>query len=148
MPPSPTTADLDAPVARRRLDRRILHANLVSGYLLLLPLLVPGAWVLALIGAAYVAVASVILAAVHGRAHLTRTRELAAWSAPWVLAVVLWTALLTGIEADTGGLSPGVIGAALVVATPAYLVWQAAALAVRQFLAALTPSGPSPVQLR
>ena len=65
-------AELEALVAPRVLDRRVLRADLISGGLLLLPLLVPGAWVLALIGSVYVAVASVILAAAHGRARLTR----------------------------------------------------------------------------
>src|SRR5690606_24265726 len=91
-------------------------------------------WPLAVLGAAYVAAASVFLAAVYARRALTRRQEAAAWVAPWLAAVALWTWVLAGVE---GGTSSWLLAVwfGLVVATPCYLAWQALALAVRQLMA-------------
>ena len=119
---------------RTRFDRPVLVGNLVSGALWLLLLAVLGSWPLALIGAAYVAVASVFLARVYGGERLSRKQEALAWATPWLGAVVLWTLVIASIEdgvASSGWLNlwPG-----LVLGTLCYLAWQLSALAVRQFL--------------
>lgn len=119
--------------ASGRLDGPVLVSNLVSGAFLLLVLAFLS-WPLAVVGAAYVAAASVFLAAVYARTALSRRLEAAAWVAPWLAAVALWTWVAAGIE---GGTSTWLLTAwfGLVIATPCYLGWQAVALAVRQLLA-------------
>lgn len=123
---------------RHQLDRTVLIGNLVSGTVLLVPtpVVLPGAWVLMLIGAAYVAPASYFLAYVCARPGLTRTQEGLAWVLPWVAAVAVWTVLFAQIDLGSDGTAAWPISAwgGLIVATPCYLVWQAAALATRQFL--------------
>jgi hypothetical protein len=116
-----------------RLDGPVLVSNLVSGALLLVVLAFL-AWPLAVVGAAYVAAASVFLAAVYTRKALTRRQEATAWAAPWLAAVALWTWVGAGIE---GGASSSFLTLwfGLVFATPSYLGWQALALAARQLLA-------------
>ena len=120
---------------RARFDRRVLVSNLVAGALCLSPLVFVS-WPLFLIGAGYVVVGSLFLSAVYARGTLSRGQEAAAWAAPWLLAVVLWTVLLAAMEFELSLLHVlAALGASLVIATPAYVVWQAVALAVRQFLA-------------
>jgi O-antigen/teichoic acid export membrane protein len=116
-----------------RLHGPALVSNLVSGAFLLVVLAFLS-WPLAVVGAAYVAAASVFLAAVYARTALTRRQEAAAWVAPWLAAIALWTCVGAGIE---GGTSTWLLTAwfGLVIATPCYLGWQAVALAVRQLLA-------------
>lgn len=124
-----------------RIDDRVLVGGLVAGGLWLVPLLFL-TWPTAVIGGAYVVVASVLLAAAYGREHLTRRQELVAWVAPWVALVALWGAVL----ALAGGEDPEAQGStvggvlwlgliATVLATVSYLLWQGTALAVRQVLA-------------
>ncbi|MBC9733855.1 hypothetical protein [Nocardioides marmotae] len=116
-----------------RLDGPVLVGNLVAGacWLVVLSFL---SWPLALLGAVYVAGASVFLAAVYARPALTRRQEATAWVVPWLAAVALWTWVAAGIE---GGTSAWLLNAwfGLVIATPCYLAWQLLALAVRQLLA-------------
>lgn len=112
------------------LDSPVLVSNLVAGAFLLVVFAFLS-WPLAVLGAAYVAAASAFLAAVYARPALTRRQEAAAWIAPWLAAVALWTWVLAGVE---GGTSTWLLTAwfGLVVATPCFLGWQALALAVRQ----------------
>ncbi|WP_156393768.1 hypothetical protein [Nocardioides sp. Root140] len=118
---------------RRRLDRPVLVANLVSGALWLLLVAALGAWVLALIGAVYVAAASVFLAAVYGRESLTVRQEAQAWATPWLAAVALWTWVAASLE---GGDSSWALNLwfGVVVASGCYLAWQLLALAARQLM--------------
>ncbi len=91
-----------------------------------------GSWLLTLLGAVYVAAASVFLAAVYARRPLSWTQEGLAWIARWVAAVALWAVLLTPNGYDDMSV-PWLWGLwfGLVVATPSYVLWQLTALAVR-----------------
>ncbi|QIX28274.1 hypothetical protein ncot_18015 [Nocardioides sp. JQ2195] len=115
-----------------RVDGPVLVSNLVAGacFLVVLALL---SWPLAVLGAVYVAAASVCLAAVYARPALTRRQEAAAWVVPWLVAVALW-AWVGGAGTD-GGTWLLNVWFGFVIATPCYLVWQTSALAVRQLLA-------------
>ena len=115
------------------IDGAILVSNLVAGAILL-AVLAFLSWTLAVIGAAYVAAASVFLAAIYMRPALARWQEVAAWLAPWLAAAALWTVVLAGGD---GGRStwPVTAWVGLVVATPCYVAWQVLALAVRQLSA-------------
>jgi hypothetical protein len=117
-----------------RLDRPVLVGNLVAGALWLLLVAASGAWALSLAGAAYVAAASVFLAAVYGHDSLTARREGMAWVTPWLVAVALWTWVGAGIE---GGTSSWLLTLwfGLLIGTGCYLAWQLLALAVRQLMA-------------
>lgn len=115
-----------------RLDGPVLVSNLVAGGFLL-GVLAVSSWPLALMGATYVAAASVFLAAVYARPALRRSQEAAAWVALWVAAIALWTGVLVGIAGPATWFLNARI--ALVIATPSYVGWQALALAVRQLLA-------------
>jgi hypothetical protein len=131
------------------LDRPVLVGNLVSGGALLTVGLALVGPVLVLIGATYVVAASVFLAAVYARSILTRGQELVAWVVPWLAAVALWAGVLS-LPDDLGPGSPGLmVWLGLVIATPCYLVWQMAALAVRQSMSARAladgPGRPSEV---
>lgn len=131
---------------RVRLDRPVLVGNLVSGALCLSPLAVLS-WPLLAVGAVYVVAGSLFLAAVYGRKALTRRQEGLAWITPWLAAVGLWLWILMSIElgtpyADLATMYRDGFFAALLVATPLYLVWQLLALAARQCIA--WQSGRSP----
>jgi len=76
----------------------VLLGNLASGALWLLLLVAVGAWVLPLVGAAYVAVAGVFLAALYGRGSLTVQQEVLGWVTPWLVAVTLWIWVGAGID--------------------------------------------------
>ena len=133
---------------RARLDRSVLVSNIVSGALWLLPLAVPwsdlGSWVLFGMGAVYVAVGSVFLAAVYAREVLTMGQEALAWTAPWLVAVALWTALLAAIDFENSVSSWLLtLFAGLCIGTPCYLAWQIVALAVRQLMDWLSGTAPS-----
>lgn len=129
--PSPTSTVTSRP----RLDRPVLVGNLISGGALLFVAAFVGSWPLALIGAVYVVVASMFLAAAYSRDTLTRKQEALAWVLPWLVAVALWVGLLAVID-DGGTAGWGLsLWGAVVIATPCYLVWQLSALAVRQFRA-------------
>lgn len=118
-----------------RLDRPVLMSSLVSGALWLVALAVLTSWALALTGAAYVLVASLVLAAAYGRPALARGHEIAAWAAPWLAAVALWTVIAASPEGGIGraDLLPSV-WFGLVIGTGSYLAWQVSALAVRQVM--------------
>jgi hypothetical protein len=88
--------------SQARLARRVLVANIVSGTLWLVPLAF-SSWPLSLIGAVYVAVASVFLAAVYARGALTRRKEAMAWAAPWLAAVLLWAWVGAGVDGGEPG---------------------------------------------
>ena len=127
------TLGTDTQPARARLDRPVLVANIVSGglWLVLLAFVSPP---LTLVGAAYVAIGSVFLAAVYAREALSRRQEALAWAVPWFVAVALWTWIGAAIEGGASGLLLA-LWFGLVIATPCcYLAWQLA-LAVRQLLA-------------
>lgn len=138
---------------RRRLDRTVLIGNLISGAVLLAPtpVLLSGAWVLMLIGAAYVAAASYFLAYVYARPELTWTQEGLAWVLSWVAAVAVWTVLFAQVDLGSDGTAAWPISAwaGLGVATPCYLVWQAASLAARELLKwNALPATPQPAPPR
>ncbi|WP_182526830.1 hypothetical protein [Nocardioides dongkuii] len=102
-----------------------------------------GAWPLALIGAGYVAAASLFLAAVHARAAPTVRHEALAWAVPWLGAVVVWAAIIGAVQLENTAshyLSSTAVG--LVLGTLSFLGWQLLALAGRQFLAWRAP-GPA-----
>jgi hypothetical protein len=130
-------------VRRIELDDHVLVGNLVAGNLFLVPLLFL-APLPAVIGGAYVAVASVVLAAAYGRATLTRRQEALSWLVTWAGAVAAWVAflaILTAGEGEDPEATGSWIGAAawmglvcLVIGTVCFLVWQATALAVRRVL--------------
>jgi len=112
-----------------RLDRPILVSSVVTGALwLLVPVVLLGAWVLALFGLGYVVVASLFLAAAYSRPMASLRREAVVWLVPWVLAVAVWFAVLSPID------GPGLVtlGLAALVATPAYVVWQLSAGILRE----------------
>jgi hypothetical protein len=121
----------------------VLVSNIVSGTLWLLPLAF-ASWPLSLIGAAYVAVGSVFLAAAYARDAFTRRQEVLAWAAPWSVAVTMWTLLLTGTD-DENSVSAWSLSLfiGLCLGTLSYLAWQILALAVRQVLAWRSRSAPS-----
>jgi hypothetical protein len=125
--------DVRASVSRRGvLDRPVLVCNLVSGALWLLVLVAVGLWPLAVVGAAYVLVASLFLAAVHARGPLTPGQVAVAWATPWLAAVAVWT----WIGASVGGGTSGRVldlWFGLLIGTPCYLAWQLGALAVRRW---------------
>jgi hypothetical protein len=113
----------------------VLVGNLISGALWLLVLAAVGAWVLCLVGAAYVVVASVFLAAVYGRpASLTPRQEMLAWLAPWLAAVALWAWVGAGVEGGTSSW-PLTMRFAVLIGTGCYVAWQLVALPVRQLMA-------------
>ena len=119
----------------RRVAGPVLVSNLVAGALLLLVLVLAILrWPLAVVGAAYVAGASMFLAAVYARPVLTRRQEATVWVVPWLAAVVSWAWAVGGL---VGGPSTWLLNAwfGVVIATPGYVAWQALALAVRQLLA-------------
>ena len=111
--------------ARVGLNGPILTSNLVAGCFLLLVLAFLS-WPLAVMGAVYVAGASVFLAAAYAEPSLTRRQEAAAWVVPWLAAVALWAWVAAGIEGGAPWLLNAWFG--LVVATPCYLAWQLLAL--------------------
>jgi len=118
-----------------RLDRPVLVSNIVSGTLWLLPLAF-ASWPLCLIGAAYVAVGSVFLAAVYARDVSTMRQEMLAWATPWLVAVALWTLLLAGIDVENSVSSWFLsLFVSLGIGTLCYLAWQVLALVVRHVLA-------------
>ena len=122
-----------------RPDPTVLLGNLIAGALLLLVPASMGAWVLALIGAAYVGVASVFLAVVYTRDSLSTGRELLTWVVPWLAVVALWTWMAT--DAENGTPSPLLdLWLGLAIGTGCYLAWQLAALVVRRMLSTLGPT--------
>ena len=118
--------------SRPRWDRTVLLSNVISGagWVVGLALL---SWPLALVGAAYVAAGSVVLAACYAHDAPTRRREALAWATPWVAAVALWTWMFSGVSEGLLGRLLSLVFAA-VIATLCYLAWQLSALAVRQVL--------------
>jgi hypothetical protein len=111
-----------------RVDSLILVSNLIAGALCQLLLVGLGFWPLALIGAGYVAVGSVLLAAAYARETLTPRQEIGSWVGTWVLAVALWSWIFYEPGFGTS------LVAGLSVGTICFLVWQVSALAVRQSL--------------
>ncbi len=126
------------------LDDRVLVGNLVAGGTWVLPVLFL-APLPALVAAAYVALASVLLAAAYGREHLTRRREAWTWVVTWAGAVAAWVVLLavvalgeSGDPESTGswvGTALWMLPVSAVLGTLCYLAWQVTALAVRRVLA-------------
>jgi hypothetical protein len=149
-------ADADTSRARRRLDRPVLVSNVVSGAFWLFLMTPPwsddfGGPELFLMGAAYVVAGSLFFAAVYAREALSVKQELVAWVAPWLVACVLWSDVLSGIDPEPGGgwaaAIAGAVGLGLLVGTPCYLAWQIVALVIRQLIAwragrSLLPSEP------
>jgi hypothetical protein len=84
------------------------------------------------LGAAYVAAASVFLAAVFSRDVLTKRQEALTWATPWLAAVALWLSILAGMDEAVDWI---LLWFAVLIATPCYLAWQLGALAVRQLIA-------------
>jgi hypothetical protein len=117
------------PAASPRVDRPILVSNLIAGALCQLVLVALGFWPLAVIGAGYVAVGSVVLAAAYARDTLTPRQEIGAWVGTWLLAVALWAWI--GYEPGFGSVL-GALVLGLSFGTVCVLVWQVVALAVRQ----------------
>ncbi len=91
---------------------------------------------MSVIGAVYVVVASLFLAAVHARKALTVRQEALTWVAPWLGSIALWATIVGAMEFENtashylAGLSVG-----LRLGTMCFLDWQVWALAIRQFLA-------------
>ena len=145
------------PRHRARLARPVLASNLASGALLLMVPAAFGAWPLSLIGGGYVVAGSLFLAAAYGRESLSVKQEALVWIAPWLVAAVLWSLILSSID-PSGSFSAHLLalGTGVLVATPCYVGWQVAALAIRQFLSwrhgvsaknsALIPDETAPVQ--
>jgi hypothetical protein len=125
----------ETPAAPPRVNRLILISHLVAGMVCQLLLVALGLWPLAVIGAGYVAVGSVVLAAVYAREMLTPRQEIGSWAGIWLLAVALWAWILF-----TPGILLGLLFGALAVGTVCFLVWQLLALAVRQLLVSRHPS--------
>lgn len=96
-----------------------------------------GIWPLAVIGAGYVAVGSVVLAVAYARETLTPWQEIGSWLGTWLLAVALWAWI--GYEPGFGTLL-GALGFGFAIGTACFLVWQVVALAVRQVLVATSSS--------
>ena len=129
--PAPEPPVLSRPGVR--LDRPVLVGNVVAGTLWLLPLAF-ASWPLALVGALYVAVASVFLAAVYAHDVLTWRQEAMAWAVPWLAAVALWAWTGAGIEGGgAGSVWPGLM-LGLAIGTPCYVAWQFSALIVRHLV--------------
>ncbi len=82
-----------------------------------------------MIGAAYVAVGSVVLAAVYARETLNTRQEIGSWAGVWLLAVALCAWIIF-----TPSILLAVVFGALALGTVCFLVWQLLALAVRQVL--------------
>ena len=112
----------------------MLVSNLTSGGLWLLVPVAFGVWPLSLIGAGYVVAGSLFLAAAYGRESPSTRREALYWIAPWLVATMLWSLILssTGSSESISAHLPSLWTGAL-VATPCYVGWQVAALAIRQF---------------
>lgn len=132
------------PVAAPRVNHPILLSNLASGASWLVLLAALGSWALALIGAAYVVLASISLAAVYGREFLSSRQEVSAWLATWLIAVVLWIWVGTGVDGDATWLLSAWFG--LVFGTGCYLAWQLLALVVRRVI--VSAQTPRPRKLR
>lgn len=121
----------DTKPAWARLDRPVLVSNISSGalWLVLMAFMSP---LLSVIGAPYIAAASVFLAAVHAR-PLTKGQEALCWAVPWLVGITLWTGLFASIEDGTSsGLLP--LWGGLAIATLCHLAWQLVALAFRHLL--------------
>lgn len=109
----------------------MLVSNLVSGGLWIAVLVLLDSWPLAVVGAAYVCVASPFLAAAPG--------QKLAWTVPWLGAVGLWTLLLGMIDGGTTGSALLMsLYAGTVVGTLCYLIWQAVAAPIRLLMVSLT----------
>ncbi|UAL28740.1 hypothetical protein K8W59_12830 [Nocardioides rotundus] len=122
-----------------RLDGVVLLANLIAGVLWLAPLAV-NSWPLALIGAAYVALASPFLAAAAARAPLPLHGQVLVWMAAWLGAVLVWFGVWTPIDGIAGSLVT-----AFDLGTMTYLAWQLTAFPLKHLLTWLaggTPPGP------
>jgi hypothetical protein len=137
MGPAPTTEKPPA-APPPRLDRPILVSNLISGALCQLLLVALGMWPLAVLGAGYVAVGSVVLAAAYARAGLTPRQEIGSWVGVWLLAAALWAWIFyePGFEPGTVGALAGWVSFILVIGAVCFLAWQLGALAVRRLRAA------------
>jgi hypothetical protein len=131
-----------APVTPPPPPRTAPASTVVSGAVWLVLLASLGGWAFSLVGAAYVAVGSVFLAAVYGRGPLTVRQEALAWITSWLVAVALWTWVGAGIE---GGISSGLLTLwfGLLIGTGCYMAWQLLALAVRQLMAWSARRAPS-----
>jgi hypothetical protein len=138
----------ESPAAPPRLHRRILVSNLVAGAACQLVLVALGLWPLAVIGAGYVAVGSVVLAAAYAREPLTRRQEIGSWVGTWLLAVALWLGIIYALDgaesAGTVGTWLGLLFFVFAIGTVCFLVWQLGALAVRQLIVARARSRRDP----
>lgn len=125
--------------ARRspQLDRRVLVSNLVSGAVWLVVASFVVGWLLVLVGAGYVALASVSLAYIYARDVLSMRQEALAWIVTWLTAVAawMWVAVAAGSTQSNWLLD---IWFGLVVGTGCFLAWQVLGLALRRVLAAGT----------
>jgi hypothetical protein len=116
----------------------MLVSLLGSGLLWLLLLTPPWTDALGvfLIGAAYVAVGSVAMAAVRGPGEVLVQRELLVLFALWLLDVATWTVLcgVGGFEDGSSGLGAALcfgLWFGICIGTPAFAMWQLLALALR-----------------
>ena len=122
-----------------RLEPHILIGNVVSGMLWLILLTVLTTWVLAVIGAVYVAATSIFLSAVYARETVSVRQEALAWSTPWLLAVALWVWVGSLVEGGASGRAAN-LWFGLLLGTACYLAWQLSALVVRQLLGMISAS--------
>lgn len=121
-----------------RLDPLMLVSLLVSGAVWLVLLATPladgvGGWGLCLIGAAYVVVAALPMAALYARAVVTWRQEVGCLGLLWLAAVAIWTLIGAAQAPSSLVLSDVVIDVfvGLWIGTPCFIAWQVLALAVR-----------------
>jgi hypothetical protein len=123
-------------------DRPVLVSNLLSGAVWLAVPTLTGAWLVTVVGTAYVVPASFLLA--RARVAGRGARRLA-WAVVWLAAVLLWGGLITSLEFSNsaGDYVAGATGG-LLFGTMSVLAWQVVALGIRRFQAwqAGGPTGP------
>lgn len=130
------------PARPQRLNPAILVSNLASGVCWLLPVAV-GAWPVAVLGAAYVVIASLGLARIDAAGIPSSRQRVRARLAVWFGAVATWGLVIVAVEYENAlshylvGLSVG-----LLYGTLSFLGWQLLALTVRQALPGLASAVP------
>ena len=127
--------------------RRIFASHFLAGMFCLLVGAPPwggmGSALLFGIGAVYVVVGGWVFARVYSQPAMSRRRELAALGGVWLGACVIWTVLVSDIGSGASVDRLGVqvaqtVGFGTFLGTVLFLVWQIAALIIRQLILAAT----------
>lgn len=122
-----------------RTDRRLLISNLAAGGFWLAVVGLPwgetslNVYPFVGIGAAYVLVASVVIARVYGREHATATQKVVTMAVVWACACVLWSCLFVGGDKGNFGWMANIVfllGFGLLFGTVCFVLWQSVAFLI------------------